>query len=247
MIELNRIYNEEKLMENLFDGNSHCINGDCMKYLDYLIDKGYTCEFGFTSPPYNRKRNDKYNNYEDKISDYYSFLQDVIDKNLEIENYLFLNLQKNYYNKEDIFKIIGKYSKNIIDIICWSKTNPMPASGFNMTNGYEFILIMSKDLKSISTKKTYTINHIQTSVYSENPYKNIHRAVMKPQVVDWFIERFTNTNDTILDCFMGVGTTGVSAIRNGRKFIGMELDETYFNIANERIQKAVDEKEEEVL
>lgn len=44
-------------------------------------------------------------------------------------------------------------------------------------------------------------------------------------------------SDTILDPFMGSGTTGVAAVRLGRKFIGVELDETYFDIAVNRIAK----------
>lgn len=49
---------------------------------------------------------------------------------------------------------------------------------------------------------------------------------------------FTNDDDTILDPFMGSGTTGVACAKLGRKFIGIELDENYFNIACERIEKA---------
>jgi len=47
----------------------------------------------------------------------------------------------------------------------------------------------------------------------------------------------TNESDTILDPFMGSGTTGVAALRLGRKFIGIEIDETYFQIAVDRISK----------
>ena len=159
-----------------------------------------------------------------------------MDLNLEISQYLFLNIQKNYYNKHDVFKLIGEYREKIIDIICWTKSNPMPAAGYNITNSWEFILIMSNKEKSIKAKKTYTKNHIETSVYSENPYKKIHRAVMKPEVVDWFLDRFTSENDTILDCFMGVGTTGVSCLEHNRNFIGIELDKTYFDISSERMR-----------
>ena len=60
---------------------------------------------------------------------------------------------------------------------------------------------------------------------------------MKPDVVEWFINRFTDVDDTILDCFMGVGTTGVVCLENNRKFIGVELDNTYFNISQERLTK----------
>ena len=74
-------------------------NADCMVILDNLIENNVKVDFCFTSPPYNRERNDKYNNYSDTKSDYYQFLKDIIDKNLKIGKYLFLNIQKNYYNK----------------------------------------------------------------------------------------------------------------------------------------------------
>jgi len=47
-------------------------------------------------------------------------------------------------------------------------------------------------------------------------------------------------NQTILDPFMGSGTTGVACIRTGRKFIGMEIDEKYFDIAVKRIEAEFD-------
>ena len=45
----------------------------------------------------------------------------------------------------------------------------------------------------------------------------------------------TNENDTVIDCCMGSGSTGIVAKRLNRNFIGIELDEKYFNIAKERI------------
>lgn len=213
------------------------LNGDCIEAMADAITRGLKVDYCFTSPPYNRVRNDKYNNYADTKNNYYEFLKTVIEQNLSVCKYLFLNIQKNYYNKNEVFKLLGDYADKIIEIIVWTKTNPMPASGTNITNSYEFIVVLSNTEKSLKAKKTYTKNHIETSVYSENPYKKIHRAVMKPEVVDWFIERFTDEGDTILDCFMGVGTTGVSCIRNNRNFIGIELDKQYFDIAKERIEK----------
>lgn len=52
------------------------------------------------------------------------------------------------------------------------------------------------------------------------------------------LQDFTNPGQTILDPFMGSGTTGVACAKMGRKFIGIELDEKYFDIACERISKA---------
>ena len=55
------------------------------------------------------------------------------------------------------------------------------------------------------------------------------------------IRDFTNAGDSILDPFMGSGTTGVACVKLGRKFTGVELDEDYFEIACERISKAYEQ------
>jgi site-specific DNA-methyltransferase (adenine-specific) len=56
--------------------------------------------------------------------------------------------------------------------------------------------------------------------------------------MEWLIRTYTNEGDTVLDMFMGSGTTGLAAIRTGRRFIGIERDKKYFDIACERIQEA---------
>ena len=196
-----------------------------------------------TSPPYNRKRNDKYNNYNDNVDDYLDFMRKSIDEAMRVaEGYVFFNIQKNYYNKTDVFNLIGEYSEYLVDIIIWNKTNPMPANGHNITNAYEYILVFSKNETSLKSNTTYTKNTITTNVYSNNPYKKIHRAVMNPDVCYWLIDKFTQEDDLILDIFSGVGTTAYCSLERNRRCIGFELDKHYCDIANERIRKAIAEK-----
>ncbi|MCP3698964.1 MAG: site-specific DNA-methyltransferase, partial [Aliivibrio sp.] len=57
-------------------------------------------------------------------------------------------------------------------------------------------------------------------------------------LMEYLIKTYTNENETVLDFTMGSGTTGVACKNLNRKFIGIELDENYFNIAKERINKA---------
>jgi len=206
------------------------IHGDCMKVLHTFANT--SIDIAFTSPPYNRKRNDKYANYDDTVDDWYGWMCKVIDELMRLTTrYVFFNVQKNYYNKADVFRIMGKYADKLQEVIVWEKSNPMPASGKAITNSYEYILVLSN--MALKSNTTYTKNIITTSVYSKMP-KN-HRAVMHPDVSDWVIDKLTAPDDIIIDPFMGLGTTGVSCKKFGRDFIGIEKDEEYFNEALERI------------
>ncbi|MCP4122434.1 MAG: site-specific DNA-methyltransferase, partial [Bacteroidetes bacterium] len=69
----------------------------------------------------------------------------------------------------------------------------------------------------------------------------VHPTQKPVEVMKWCVTKLPKGTETILDPFMGSGTTGVACAKLGRKFIGIELDETYFNIACERIQKAYDQ------
>ena len=56
--------------------------------------------------------------------------------------------------------------------------------------------------------------------------------------MEYLVQTYTNEGDTVLDFTMGSGTTGVACKKLNRKFIGIELDNKYFNIAKERINES---------
>lgn len=209
------------------------VKGDCFKVFNLINDKGV--DVSFTSPPYNRKRNDKYSDYNDNIEDYYSFLVEATDILIQkTKKYVIMNLQANYYNRKDIYKYIGHYADKIQNIIIWEKSNPTPAAGNSITNAYEYFIIIGDE--ALKSNTTYTKNHITTSV-CKNPYNKVHKAVMNEEVSDWFIEKFTQKGDVVLDPFMGVGTTGVSCKKFNRRFVGIEKSQEYFNIAFNRLKE----------
>jgi site-specific DNA-methyltransferase (adenine-specific) len=66
--------------------------------------------------------------------------------------------------------------------------------------------------------------------------KDKYHPTQKPvALLEYLIKTYTEEGDTVLDNVMGSGSTGVAAVNTGRNFIGIELDENYFNIAKERI------------
>jgi site-specific DNA-methyltransferase (adenine-specific) len=68
-------------------------------------------------------------------------------------------------------------------------------------------------------------------------YSGIHPTQKPVALIEYIIKTYTNEGDTVLDFTMGSGTTGVAAVNLNRNFIGIELDEKYFQIAKERINQ----------
>ena len=66
-----------------------------------------------------------------------------------------------------------------------------------------------------------------------------HPCPRKLERVQWLINQFTEPDDCVLDPFMGSGTTGVACVNLGRKFIGIEIEEAYYNVACKRIKNAL--------
>ena len=207
-------------------------NGDCFELFKQLEDN--SVDYVFTSPPYNRLRNDKYQYYTDQISDYFKMLCDVVDQSLRVaKKHLFLNIQATMYNCEDVYGLFGQYKHQIKQVFIWEKLNPMPSNGFSITNAFEYIICIGEE--SLKAKNTYTKNVIQTSVNSDMPEE--HKAVMHPFVADWFIYNFTQEKSIVLDPIMGTGTTAVSCAKYGREYICFEKSEQYCRMARERIER----------
>ena len=64
----------------------------------------------------------------------------------------------------------------------------------------------------------------------------MHPTEKPVDLLEYLIKTYTNEGETVLDNCMGSGSTGVACINTNRNFIGIELDEKYFNIAKERIK-----------
>ena len=75
-------------------------------------------------------------------------------------------------------------------------------------------------------------------------YSRKHPSEKPIELLEYFIKTYTNEGDTVLDSCMGSGSTGVACLNTNRDFIGIELDENYFNIAKEKIENISNTKGE---
>ena len=91
---------------------------------------------------------------------------------------------------------------------------------------------MSKYINNIGDSKTvHKFNNILGN--------KVHPTEKPEQLMKFYVENSSNDGDVVLDMFMGSGSTGVACLNTNRKFIGVEMNEGYFNIASERMEKVL--------
>lgn len=98
------------------------------------------------------------------------------------------------------------------------------------------------EIPTIITDKKYPTSIIRIS--KEHFNGHFFHPTQKPvALLEYLIKTYTNEGETVLDNTMGSGSIGVACVNTNRKFIGIEMDENYFNIACDRISGAIREKE----
>lgn len=98
-----------------------------------------------------------------------------------------------------------------------------------------------KDMKngSIQTHTGYP-HHLLEFDSAAKEGKRVHPTQKPVPLLEYLVKTYTNEGDTVLDNCMGSGSTGVACLRTGRRFIGIEKDPHYFQIAEERLRMEVD-------
>jgi DNA modification methylase len=137
-----------------------------------------------------------------------------------------------------IIEELEKSGLCVKDVIKWVKENPIPV---NIERRYvsdtEFAIWAVKGKPWTFNKpynKPYQRAEFRTPM-SSGREKTDHPTQKNLALIENLVEIHSNKGDWILDPFMGSGTSGIAALKNYRNFIGIELDKTYFNISEKRI------------
>ena len=229
MLEINKIYNM-----------------DCMEGMKHIEDK--SIDLVITDPPYklvqggctnkavtlkgatNLKSGNVFSYNSIKFSDWIPEVYRVLKENSHC--YIMCNDR----NLKELLIESENAGFKLLNILVWKKKRHSP-NRYYLKNA-EFIVFLrkgkAKNINNMGTFQCLEIDNVENKLHpSEKPVK----------LMEIFICNSSKSGDTVLDPFMGSGTTAIACINTNRNYIGFELDKHYCEIANERIQKALAEKE----
>ena len=158
-----------------------------------------------------------------KFSDWLPELYRVM-KN-ESHTYIMINAR----NLKDLQIEAEKAGFKFQQLIVWNKGNSVPNQYY--MNSYELILMLRKGkakyINNMGSKNILDVKNICGN--------KMHPTEKPVELMQILVENSSNEGDTVLDLFMGVGATALACKNTNRNFIGIEIDEKYFNIAKKRL------------
>lgn len=214
---------------------------DCMEGIKLLDDN--SIDLVIIDPPYkldlNKVKNTNgLNNYTNDLLE----LKDGFD--LKVLDLLIQKMKKIniyiYCSKRQIQELLEYFTnKNCnYEVLTWHKQNPSPLTNNIYLPDTEYIVFARE--KRVKLYGNYHTKHkYYLSGVNQSDKKKYGHPTIKPlQFIEYHIENSSKPGDVVLDCFAGSGTTLVAAINKGRRFIGFEINEQYYKIAQERIKEA---------
>jgi len=145
----------------------------------------------------------------------------------------FLNAKKmplkNVENVLVFYKSVPTYNPQGIISVDKKRINDNSKNGINGTG------ISSHNGGKMKGEYTQEFSNYPTQILEFGSEQGLHPTQKPVELMEYLIKTYTNENETVLDFTMGSGTTGVACVNTNRKFIGIEMDDNYFEIAKNRI------------
>jgi DNA modification methylase len=142
-------------------------------------------------------------------------------------------------NKEVILSLMGEFRNHLKDIFIWEKQAVSQIVEGRLAKGYEFVFLFGKDNSMTFDYRDFPHNKYVPNIKTWYKSESIpeHHATFPIELPKYFIKFFTKLGDTVLDPFLGSGTTAVAAKELGRKYIGVDISEKYCELSRGRISK----------
>ena len=236
------------------------INGDCLTEMDKLIAENVMVDMILCDLPYGRTKNkwDSIIPFEELWARYRKlikpngcialfadglFMADLMNSNRKMWKYNliwdkvlktgFLNANRMPLRQHEEICIF--YSKQPTYNPQKAKGKPNHSKGKpkqNANNNYgDYQFVDNKDELGDMKHPTSIIRYPKA-----HPSVTVHPTQKSVELCEWLIKTFTNEGETVLDNCMGSGTTGIACKNTNRNFIGIEIDEGYFELSKKRIE-----------
>lgn len=203
------------MAEKVVIGNAELWHGDCREVLPLLPD----VDAVITDPPYGIDF--KYEGHQDDFDGWIGLINDVLPQLQKKARFVVMPSCQ-------IKRLKWWYENYAPDwVICWHKGSPGHVSTIGF-NDWEPHLCWGKPKKPMH-------DYFSTNCGFDD---NGHPCPKPVRYAMWLVDRGAGKGETVLDPFMGSGTTGVACMDLGRRFIGIEKTRKYFDIACERIARA---------
>lgn len=238
--EKHRLAIEDVRPPTVLDKN--LILGDCLQELAKLPDNSVDCVV--TDPPYGidyqsnfRQATPQFDKLKNDKSEAFELLDkslELVEKKLKNNSHLYIFTSWKVY--PEFRDIVQKYF-TIKNVLIWVKSGGAIGDlDADYMDKYEMIIYASKGRRFLNGTRETNI------LYYDRPASSkYNHPTEKPlNILEYLISKSSNEGELILDPFMGSGSTCVAAKNKNRKYIGIELDPQWFNVAQERIQNGND-------
>ena len=170
----------------------------------------------------------------------YKILDDLVRVMKKINIYIFCNGEQipfyiNYFVTNNDCKM---------DILIWNKTNALPLFSNKYLTDKEYCLYFRKGgyCKPNNYEDAKTVYYAPINIKDKKKWG--HPTIKPESLIRKLIRNSSQENDTVLDCFIGSGTTAVCCIKERRNYIGFEIDKNYYEMCLKRINECYKNKEE---
>ena len=145
-------------------------------------------------------------------------------------------IMTNHINLINMLNVFTSCGFHFIKSLIWNKGNKI--MGQYYMSQFEYILFFRKGkgirINNCGTSDILSVKNVKT----KGDFGNLHDTEKPVELMKILIENSSKENQTILDTFMGIGSTGIACVNTNRNFIGIEIDKEYFDIAENRINNA---------
>lgn len=226
--ELNKIYNE-----------------DCYEAIKNIPDKSIDCIY--TDPPYDFKSSVHHKNGFLKnrvnipgkdiinlnINNGYNL--SILDEFVRVMKNINIFLWCNKHQIKDYLEYFSQFKDVTFEILMWHKTNPIPMTSNMWLPDTEYCLYFRDSNVKLNDGYDLKSKYYISPINKEDKDLYLHPTIKPLELVKRHLLHTTNEGGTILDPFIGSGTTAVAAKELNRNFIGFEINKKYYDIACDRL------------